>query len=569
MIRGVCLFVYIIFVSLPGRSQNRYEVVIDEIMADPSPVVGLPNSEWIELKNTGTSPLNLQNWRIGDAAGQSGPLPSYLLQPDSFVIICSAGSAAALSAFGATLSVSSFPSLDNDGDQLFLRAANGKTIHAVAYSSGWYRNDLKKEGGWSLEMTDPKNPCAGGSNWKAGIHPNGGTPGKKNSTDALNTDTEAPQLIRAYSSGNRSVVLVFDEPLDSLAGATLSNYTIDGGISLQAAVTLPPLFNEVQLNTATPMPVNTLYHIRAANLSDCRGNRMTAAGTVRAGIASDPDPGECVVNEILFNPRDNAYDYVEFFNNSHKIVDASRLYIANRSSNGTLGSPKPLSPVPFLVFPGDYIIETEDENNLARQYLVKNPGQVLPISAPPSFPDEEGTVIALNFQGTIVDEVHYKDDWHFKLIDNPEGVSLERIDPDGPSQDPSNWHSAASTAGYGTPGYKNSQYKLMDPAGTAFRVEPSLFSPDNDGRDDIATLRYEVSEPGFVANITIFDAAGRPVRTWVRNGTMGLQGYWNWDGLGDRGQQLPVGLYIIFTEIFNLAGKKSIHKNTVVLARKF
>ena len=71
-------------------------------------------------------------------------------------------------------------------------------------------------------------------------------------------------------------------------------------------------------------------------------------------------------------------------------------------------------------------------------------------------------MVGLNFQGIVVDEVKYKDDWHFQLIDNAEGVALERIDPGKPGQDPDNWHSAASTAGYGTPTYKNSQFKLTD-----------------------------------------------------------------------------------------------------------
>ena len=99
-------------------------------------------------------------------------------------------------------------------------------------------------------------------------------------------------------------------------------------------------------------------------------------------------------------------------------------------------------------------------------------------------------------------------------------------------------------------------------------ITPKVFSPDNDGRDDIATIQYEVTEPGYIVNITIFDGAGRPVRNLVRNGTLGLKGYWNWDGLDDRGNKLPVGTYIFFTEIFNLAGKKEKFKNTVVLARK-
>ena len=136
-------------------------------MADPSPQVGLPNSEWVELKNTTAFPIDLRGWRVGDAGGQSGPMADFSLQPDSFVIVCSNSGVAAMSVFGMAISVTSFPSLDNEGDQIFLIAANGTTIHAVAYSGTWYQNELKKEGGWSLEMIDTKSPCAGISNWKA------------------------------------------------------------------------------------------------------------------------------------------------------------------------------------------------------------------------------------------------------------------------------------------------------------------------------------------------------------------------------------------------------------------
>jgi len=549
-------------------AQNRYDIVIDEIMADPAPQIGLPNNEWLELKNTTSAPINLQNWRIGDATGQSGLMPNFTLQPDSFVIVCTGSAVAAMSAFGTTISVTSFPSLDNDGDQLFLRAANGRTIHAVNYATAWYQNEVKKDGGWTLEMIDTKSPCAGSNNWKASINTTGGTPGKKNSIDAVNNDATAPQLKRAYTTDNVTIILVYDEPVDSLSGATLSNYSIDGGLILTSAVAIAPLFNLVQLKTSTPLIANTVYTVTASNVKDCKNNNIGPANKARVGLPVDAASGEWIINEILFNPRSNAYDFVEFYNNSNKIFDASKLYIANRNSTGVISSVKVLSATPFYIFPGDYIVETEDADNLALQYLVKNPDNVLAISSPPSFSDDEGTVVAVNFQGNAVDEVKYKDDWHFKLIDNDEGVSLERIDPAGPSQNETNWHSAASTAGYGTPGYKNSQYKLLTAVNATIEITPKVFSPDNDGHDDIATIQYAVTEPGYIANITIFDAAGRPVHNLVRNGTLSLKGNWNWDGLDDKRNKLPVGTYIIFTEIFNLQGKKSSFKNTIVLARK-
>jgi Lamin Tail Domain/CHU_C Type IX secretion signal domain len=560
-----CIIILILPVYL--FAQNRYDVVIDEIMADPTPQIGLPNNEWIELKNTTTAPVNLLNWRIGDATGQSGPMPAFILQPDSFVIVCTGSAVAAMSSFGTTISVTSFPSLDNDGDQLLLKAANWLTVHGVGYTSAWYQNEVKKDGGWTLEMIDTKSPCAGSNNWKASINTSGGTPGKKNSVDAVNNDATSPQLKRAYTIDNTTIVLVYDEPVDSLSGATLVNYTVDGGLTFISTTTVAPLFNLVQLKTSTALSANTVYTITASNIKDCKNNTIGAANKVKVGLPVDVAAGEWIINEILFNPKSNAHDYVEFYNNSNKIFDAAKLYIANRNTSGVISSIKFLSAVPLYIFPGDHIVVTEDANNLALNYLVKNPDNVLIVSSMPSFSDDEGVVIALNFQGNVVDEVKYKDDWHFKLIDDAEGVALERIDPVAASQDAGNWHSAASTAGYGTPTYKNSQYKQTGIVDATITILPKVFSPDNDGRDDIATVQYQVTEPGYIANITIFDAAGRPVRNLVRNGTLALTGYWNWDGLDDKGNKLAVGTYIFFTEIFNLQGKKKQFKNTVVLAR--
>jgi hypothetical protein len=282
----------------------------------------------------------------------------------------------------------------------------------------------------------------------------------------------------------------------------------------------------------------------------------------------EPSLSDVVINEILFDPKSNGSDYVEFYNASSKIVDASKLYAANRNNSNVISSIKQISSTPFYIFPGDYVVITEDLASLEMNYLVRDPDAVILLSSLPSYPDDKGDILLLNAQGDIVDEVKYSDDWHFKLIDNPEGVSLERIDPTGSSQNAANWHSAASTAGYGTPTYKNSQYKQTQPIDASIEITPKIFSPDNDGHDDVTTIQYKVTGPGYVANITIYDAQGRPVRYLVKNGILGSNGQWNWDGLDEKGNKLPIGTYIIYTEIFNLQAKKQQFKNTVVLARK-
>jgi len=562
------LFLVLFFSPLYLLAQNRYDVVIDEIMADPTPQISLPSNEWIELKNASANPINLQNWRIGDATGQSGPMPNLVLQPDSFVIVCTGSAVTAMQTYGRVISVTSFPSLDNDGDQLYLKSNTGLTIHAVSYSLSWYQNAVKSDGGWTLEMIDAKNPCSGISNWKASTDARGGSPGIKNSVDAVNNDQSAPSIKNAYAIANLNIVIIFDEPVDSLKGATVANYSIDGGLSIQAATSISPLFDKVQLRLTTAMQANIVYTITVSNVTDCKNNSIGTKNKTKIGLPVDAAVMEMVINEILFNPKSGASDYVEFYNRSNKIFDANKLYIANRNSSGAINSPKLISIIPYYIFPGDYLVVTEDAVNLPLNYMVQNPDAVFVVSSMPSFPDDKGDVILLNLQGAVVDEVKYLDDWQFALIANPDGVSLERIDPDGTSQEATNWHSAASTAGYGTPTYKNSQYKLLQSINASVEVTPKVFSPDNDGRDDIATIQYKTTEPGYVANITIYDANGRPVRNLVKNATLGLQGYWVWDGLDDKKLKLPIGTYILFTEIFNLSGKKEILKNVVVLARQ-
>ena len=569
--RRFFLFTLIIFFLIGNthaQIANRYDIVIDEIMADPTPQVGLPNNEWIELRNTSANAINLQGFRISDLTGQSGAMPSYVLKPDSFVIVCTGSAVTAMSAFGPTISVTSFPSLDNNGDQLSLISAQGKVIHAVNYNISWYQNELKKDGGWTLEMIDTKNPCSGFTNWKASVDVKGGTPGKNNSVDASNTDKTSPKLLRAFAVDNLNITLVFDEPLDSLKAATATNYSISDGIGVpQSAITVSPVFDRVNLKLNTPLAVNKVYTITANNVTNCAGNIIGLKNTAGVGLSSVADSFGIVINEILFNPNSGGVDYVEIYNRSQKIIDAKQLYIANRNSTNVISSIQQLSTESILLFPKNFLVITEDPQIVMQQYVTTNPDAFIQVSSMPSFSDDKGDVIILNAQGKIVDEVIYSDKWHFALISNTEGVSLERIDYNAASVQ-SNFHSAATSVGYGTPGYKNSQFRIDQQVQGEITVIPEVFSPDNDGIDDFATINYSFPSPGYVANITIFDASGRPVRYLEKNALSGIKGSYIWDGLGEKQQKLSQGIYIIYTEIFNTDGKKKQFKNTIVLARR-
>ncbi|MEO6720697.1 MAG: lamin tail domain-containing protein, partial [Ferruginibacter sp.] len=564
LVNGTSAFTY-----FAPYTPKQYDVVIDEIMADPTPLVSLPDNEWLELKNTTNVPINLQGWRVGDATGQSGPMPSYMLLPDSFVIIGSSSAVAAMSAYGTVLSVTSFPSLDNTGEQLFLKSPQNKIIHSVSYSSAWYQNELKKNGGWSLEMIDTKNPCSGISNWKASTDIRGGSPGKRNAVDGVNPDQVAPKLLRAYTTGAQNIVLVFDEPLDSTKAATSANYAISDGIGLPASATATsPVFDRVTLVLNTPLATNKVYTITASGITDCVGNIIGGKSSARVGLSQVAESQDIVINEILFNPPPTGTDYVEIYNRSNKIIDLKQTYIANRNSAGVISSITQLSAESNLLFPQDFMVITQSAALVKATYITQNMDAFVEPASIPSFNNDAGTVIILNAQGDVTDELKYTDKWHFKLIDNKEGVALERIDYNAATQSQDNWHSAATSAGYGTPTFKNSQFRINSGVQGDVKLSPEIVSPDNDGQDDFATVDYNFPEAGYVANITIFDAQGRIVRYLQRNALCGTSGNFRWDGLGEKSQRLAVGVYVVFTEVFNLKGNRKQFKTPIVLARR-
>jgi Lamin Tail Domain/Bacterial Ig-like domain len=546
-----------------------YQLLITEIMADPAPPVALPNAEFIEVKNTGVQAINLNGWHIGDAGNLATISSNFVLAPDSFVVLCSNSAAPLLAAYGAVLGVSNFPSLDNNAELLYLQSKEGRTIHAVSYSSAWYQNSVKGQGGWSLEMIDTHNPCSGASNWTASNAAAGGTPGKRNSVEGTNADLQPPALLQAFASDSLQIILSFDEPLDSAASVNPASYSISDGIGTSAKITaVAPLFNQIALQTGSPLQPNRVYTVTVQQVSDCAGNNIGAYNKVKLGRATIPEHADLVINEILFNPKPDGTDYVELYNRSNLNIDLNNCFIATRSASGLIGTPKALSASNRLLFPGEYMVITEDEQIVKKQYLAKDPDAFAVISSMPSLPDDKGNLVILNGQGKILDELSYDAGWHFKLIDNAEGVALERINYNKPTQDAANWHSAATSAGYGTPGYTNSQlYTAITVAGT-LHIVPTVFSPDNDGLDDFCTLQYQFPEPGYVCNSIAFDANGRPVRQITRNALCGLQGYFRWDGLDDNNLKLPVGVYVVLTDVFNLQGKTKRFKQAVTLARR-
>ncbi|MCK4701280.1 MAG: lamin tail domain-containing protein, partial [Bacteroidales bacterium] len=342
------------------------------------------------------------------------------------------------------MGITGFPLLTNTGKTLILKNKNHHIISSVTYSDKWYKDDYKSEGGWSLEQIDPANPCGGIANWKASVDYLGGTPGRENSVLGENPDFSPPGIKKAVIEGDNRLMVFFTEPCDSMSALIGGNYIVDHGFGNPDSVQLvTPHYSDVLLFFSKPFMPKIIYTLELSNgLYDCAGNSSDNFNIISFGLPENPDSLDIIINEILFNPLLDGVDFVEIYNRSEKIIDLKLLNLATRDKKTKkLKSICPFSEEPALLFPSEYLAVTVDIPKLQEQYYFADPGALLQISDMPSFSNEEGKVILTDKRQQVLDEFVYNEDMHFPLLSSVEGISLERINFNNPTNRESNWHS--------------------------------------------------------------------------------------------------------------------------------
>jgi len=549
-----------------------HDVVINEIMADPSPPVGLPDWEYLELYNTTDFDIDLSGWKL--LIGSTEKLFTDIkIDPHGFLILAHKDAANEFKYAGPFYGFTSF-ALTNSGQQLVLVNPEGAVISAVTYSIDWYNDPNKDDGGWSLEQIDPANACGGKNNWTASVSEHGGTPGAVNSVDTENPDVTPPFAQRVEIVDTAALILHFSEPMDSLQLAVTDLYEVQpGSLRPVEALSVFPHYQKVILQFATPFSATTIYALSLmGNISDCAGNPVDQTRTVQFGLPAEVAPQDVVINEVLFNPKDDfvtGVDFVEIYNRSNKIIDLSKMMLATEDKKtGSISNPKNISESSFLFFPKQYLVLTTKPEVVAQQYFTSAPENFLQLPSLPSYSNDAGVVVLTTLYFETIDRFAYREKMHYPLLTTYDGVSLERIHYDRPAADSTNWHSAAEDVGFATPGLQNSQFSPLLVTEDPITLSPEIFSPDNDGFDDVLNIHYNYQEPGRNASITIYDARGRKIRRLIDHELLGTSGQFSWDGLDDERQKAPIGIYIIYVEVFDLNGNVDHYKKTAVLATR-
>ena len=276
------------------------------------------------------------------------------------------------------------------------------------------------------------------------------------------------------------------------------------------------------------------------------------------------EPKEFIFNELLPNPFAGGSEYFELYNRSGRSLPLSGLSVAVRKTDGTLSTRYPLSSINTLIEPDDYAVLTKSVEGVADFYMVTSPATLFEMSKLPILANTSSTLVLFRTEdGTIIDEVSYSSKWHASSIKDQKGVALERIDPEAETQSPSNWTSASATAGYGTPGYRNSQSDI------SFPNEPDkptgIEAPEWVPGSEHYKITYYLDQPGYSCRAFVFNTIGQRVAEIANHELLGLSGELTWDGESLAGSHLRTGVYIFYAELYHTSGTVKRYKQVFLV----
>ena len=543
----------------------EYPILINEIFADPSPKIGLPEAEFIELFNPTDNTVKLKGLSYGkNYTFQSGEIIS-----GSTLIICSEKDTLEFKPFGKVMGIPAWSSLNNLSDTIKLRNNKGRTIQQINYNATWFRDAEKRKGGYSLELIDPKSICLDFQNWNSSNDSTGGTPGRRNSVYQQNSSSDALKLIEIEFLDSISIVLSFNRSIDSVKASIPVNFQLNNGVgNPEYAIPQAPNFDKVLLKYKEPLTRGQTYRITVSNIGDCSNISITAAfNWAEFQLTPKIEKNDVVLSEILFNPRPGGSDFIEIYNNTSHSIDLKDLSIA-RINLDTVNSIRQISKKQFILESGNYLALSSNPDNIKQEYLIKNQSALYKINSLPVFNDDSGMAVLIS-SGKLIDQLSYNEKMHFPLIKNTEGVSLERSKLHKPASEAGNLRSATSASGGATPGYQNSQKSVELETNEDFSIVTKTFSPDNDGFEDVFEMKYKFAAAGQIANISIYNDQGILIKKLLNNFTLNAEGTFIWDGLNEQNQLATVGIYLVNAEIFNLVGKIKRYRKSFALVSKF
>lgn len=551
--KNVSISVILLVLLIQSFGQTEpFDVVFNELMIKPEPSVSLPQYEYVELFNRTEREICIKDWKL-HIGSTVITLPNYNIESKGYLIVVDQANDNEFVKYINVIAVPSFR-LNDNAQELVLYDNYGQFISQHKYNVANFSTNVKSKGGWSLEQIDPDNPCGGVDNWRFSISRNGGTPAMQNSVMAANKDNTPPRAVRISYIDNQNVLVHFSEPiLGSQELSNVFNYIVNKGVGIPDSALIVGNNNQViRLKLASKLQKGIIYTLSIVDgtLCDCVGNMLLHQSKLEFGIPDEIGDGELLLSEIMFNSYAGKSQWIEIFNNSTKLFDLSLTSL--------IFDNKVIFPPTFYILPHQYIV-IKKENMQIGNFITLYPDNIVSIADFPSLKSTYGTVsIADKGDQTIIfDEMYYNSNMHSSVIRDTKGVSLERISVNVSAMDLSNWQSGAEQVNFATPTYKNSvTLDAITDNQQQWTLSSEIFSPDNDGYDDVLGINYSLLESGQTATINIYNSRGVLIRNLTNNLLLSTNGIIIWNGTDNKNQRVEIGIYIIHISIHTNNGKR-------------
>ena len=316
-------------------------------------------------------------------------------------------------------------------------------------------------------------------------------------------------------------------------------------------------------------PVEYNWHV-CVDTSGGTPCRTNSVDTIMVIIGDSIEKGDIVVNEILANAGDYVEDFVEIINISDKNIDLSFMdFLVYKNGRKTKYR---IAEKNKIITPSEIVLLTSDTVGISSQYPFHSMRSCHIMKSFPNLNGEEGIIgLADKTGAVVVDSLFYSGNMHVSLLREKKDISLERISPYRSSTDATNWHSAAETYNYGSPGVVNSQYMEFDceqDGRPVMNISPRVCSPDNDGVDDVVSICFSSEISEYVVSVDVYSRQGLAVRSLVVKGVLPPAECVLWDGTDDEGMVVPVGVYIVSLTYYDDKGIAGREKGVISIICK-
>lgn len=425
-------------------------IIFNEIMYQPS----TDEPEWIELYNRGSKSVSLNLWGISDPGSNAFFIDFTNIPAGGYLIVSDNADIKNFYEIPCEVVVMNLPSLNNTGDKLFIKDADGNVVETLEYTGN------SKNAGKSLERIDAGAENTA-DNWSVCMSSSRATPGRQNSITKKNFDTEILSV-----STNPEFPLTGDQPeisvkiknngKNSITSILTSwNDPENDSIPDQQINTSPDLILQPDEIYEHKFRFNKLLGESEEFLIirlDAESDEFTENNIRYFKISPSVPPGSIVINEFMYQPKDEMPEWIELFNNSNSEINLKSWLICDAVSSVKIKS--------GLKIPSGGYFVLSDKNNLSDFYRIDF--DTLTINLP-SLNNSGDQVVLKDSLGRTIDSLEYFGS------SKEAGISVERIDPE------QNEFSTCQSKEKATPGKINSVSRKKYDAG----IGAVIINPDH------------------------------------------------------------------------------------------